>query len=85
MNNLSQHPESDIKLDQLRPEDASGVAECFKAVYGDSYPIKIFYDTDQLIEATRNGEYLTIVARTSSGQILAVGNLFLLRHINETH
>ncbi|MDR3603707.1 MAG: hypothetical protein P4L38_03685 [Syntrophaceae bacterium] len=76
MNNLSQHPESDIKLDQLRPEDASGVVECFKAVYGDSYPIKIFYDAQGLVRANREAEYLTIVAKTATGNIVGVGNFF---------
>jgi hypothetical protein len=76
MNREFDTKQSEIVVDQFRPEDAPGVTECFRKVYGEDYPIKIFYQPDELIKANRTGEYYTIVARTSTGHVVAVGSLF---------
>ncbi|MCX5872964.1 MAG: hypothetical protein NTY51_06980 [Deltaproteobacteria bacterium] len=79
MNREFDTKQSEIVVDQFRqfrPEDAPGVTECFRKVYGEDYPIKIFYQPDELIKANRTGEYYTIVARTSAGHVVAVGSLF---------
>ena len=60
MNGQFNNKRSEIVLDQFRSEDAAGVAECFKKVYGEDYPIKIFYEPDELIEANKTGQYLPL-------------------------
>ncbi len=60
----------------LQPEDAPGVAELFRAVYGEGYPIKLFYDPEALIKANERGDYYTILARTASGKVIAADHLF---------
>jgi hypothetical protein len=58
------------------PEDADGVTRLFRAVHGEDYPIKMFYDPVQLIKANQDGDYYSIVARSSSGEIVGIHNLF---------
>ena len=60
----------------LRPEDAEGVAELFRSVHGEGYPIKIFYDPVKLIRANQEGDYYSIVARSKDGDIIGIHNLF---------
>jgi GNAT superfamily N-acetyltransferase len=76
MENQEKSPDVHYTADLFRPEDAQGVVELFKAVYGDRYPIRIFYDPERLAEANRTGEYYSIVARTRDGRILGVHNIF---------
>lgn len=63
-------------LDRFRPEDAPGVVELFKAVYGDGYPIRLFYDAQALIEANKTGQYITVVARLPEGRVISVHNFY---------
>jgi len=58
------------------PEDAEGVTRLFRSVHGEDYPIKMFYDPVQLIKANQDGDYYSIVARSSSGEIVGIHNLF---------
>ncbi|MCL5123727.1 MAG: hypothetical protein M1511_04355 [Deltaproteobacteria bacterium] len=74
MNSENEQEDFDIKPEQLKPEDAEAVVACFRSVYGDEYPIKIFYDAQSLVRANREAEYLTIVAKTATGNIVGVGN-----------
>jgi hypothetical protein len=60
----------------LRPEDAEGVARLFRAVYEDDYPIKIFYDPVKLVRANQVGDYYSILARSTQGEIIGIHNLF---------
>jgi hypothetical protein len=72
-----QTPSSEaFKVDFFRPEDAEGIVRLFRAVYGDSYPIKIYYDAKALIQANASGEYYSIVARASTGEVVGVQHLF---------
>jgi hypothetical protein len=64
----------EVKL--LRPEDAEKVTRLFRAVYGDDYPIKLFYDPAALIEANKKGDYYSTVARSENGEIIGMHNLF---------
>ncbi len=63
-------------VDLFRPEDAEGIVHLFRAVYGDGYPIRLFYDEKALTDANAAGENYSIVARTPSGDVVAVHNLF---------
>jgi len=60
----------------FRPEDAEGVAQLFRSVHGEDYPIKIFYDPQKLIRANEQGDYYSIVARSLDGKIIGIHNLF---------
>lgn len=64
-------------VDAFRPEDAEGIVRLFRAVYGEHYPIRLFYDPETLTEANRDGRYYSIVARTGRGEVIGVTHLFL--------
>jgi len=63
-------------IDGFRPEDAGGIVRLVRAVYGDHYPIRLFYDPGALTAANREGRYYSIVARTASGEVVGVTHLF---------
>jgi hypothetical protein len=67
----------DVKytVDLFRPEDAQGIVRLFRAVYGDGYPVKLYYDPHELIRANRRGDCHSVVARTSDGGIAGIHNL----------
>ncbi len=69
-------PEKQFEVGFFRPSDAKGIVQLFRAVYGDGYPIKIYYDEEALTEANAKGQYYSIVARTSSGEVIGVEHLF---------
>ena len=48
----------------------------FRGVYGEGYPIKIFYDEKELTDANAQGQYYSIVARTESGKVVGVEHLY---------
>ena len=58
------------------PEDAEGVARLFRSVHGEDYPIKMFDDPVQLVKANQEGDYYSIVARSSDKEIIGIHNLF---------
>jgi hypothetical protein len=65
-----------FQVDSFRPEDAEGIVRLFRAVYGEHYPIRLFYDPAALTAANAEGLYYSIVARTTSGKIIGVEHLF---------
>jgi len=65
-----------FEVDYFRPEDAEGIVALFRAVYGDGYPIKIFYDPQALIRANETGEYYSIVARNSDGVVVGAEHFY---------
>jgi GNAT superfamily N-acetyltransferase len=60
----------------FRPEDAEGIAALFRAVYGEAYPVRIFYDPQSLREANSAGTYYSIVARDADGNVVGAVHLF---------
>ena len=58
------------------PADAEGIVQLFRAVYGEGYPIRLFYDAQAIIAANETGEYCGVVARTPSGEVVGVEHLF---------
>jgi len=68
--------EQQFEVDLFRPADAKGIVELFRAVYGEGYPIKVFYDENALTDANAQGEYYSIVARTQSGKVVGVEHLY---------
>lgn len=68
--------ERGYKIDLFRPSDAAGVAQLFKEVYGDGYPVKIVYNPEQLVTGFENGEYIPILARTPDNKIVGYTSLY---------
>jgi hypothetical protein len=69
----------------FRSEDAEGVGRLFRAVHGEDYPIRLFYDPAKLIKANVDGEYYSVVARSTSGEIVGIHNLFRSAPSRETY
>jgi hypothetical protein len=63
-------------VDIFRPEDAEGVVQLFRSVYGEGYPAKHVYNPDQLIAAFEKKENIPVVARTPEGKIVGYVALF---------
>jgi hypothetical protein len=63
-------------VDSFQPEDAEGIVRLFKSVYGDHYPIRLFYDPIAITAANREGRYYSIVARAEDGRVIGVTHLF---------
>jgi len=61
---------------RFRSEDAEGLVALFRAVYGEKYPIRLFYDPAAIILANEQGQYYSIVARSASGRLVGVNHLF---------
>jgi hypothetical protein len=67
-----------IEIDFFRNEDAPGVARLFRQVYGDGYPIDIYYRPERLIEENMARRVLSSVARTRMGEVVGHDALVLL-------
>lgn len=65
-----------FEVNLFSPGDAGGVAELFKAVYGNDYPIKLFYDPAALTAANKKGDYYSVVAKSENGEIIGIHNLY---------
>ncbi|MFH1112708.1 MAG: hypothetical protein V1792_02190 [Pseudomonadota bacterium] len=65
-----------FEVDSFRPEDAEGIAALFRAVYGEAYPVRVFYDPKALTEANATGTYYSIVVRNADGKTAAAVHLF---------
>jgi len=65
-----------VVVDFFKPQDAEGIAALFREVYGDGYPVKMYYDPEALIRANESGDCCSIVATNESGQVVGVEHLF---------
>lgn len=65
-----------VVVDFFKPQDAPGIVALFHEVYGNAYPIKIYYDPEALIRANETGDCCSIVARTKTGQVVGVTHVF---------
>jgi hypothetical protein len=65
-----------LEIGYFRPEDAEGIAALFRAVYGDGYPIRVFYDPKALTKANEAGDYYSIVARSFEGTVVGVAHIY---------
>lgn len=73
--NKTHHSDVQYTVDLFRPADAHGIVRLFEAVYGNDYPIRLYYDPERLTRANHTGECRSVVARTSDGQIVGAHNL----------
>lgn len=58
------------------PQDAEGIADLFRAVYGESYPIRLFYHPKEIIAANQDGRYTSFVVRTPENRVIGATHLF---------
>ncbi|HBV96354.1 MAG: hypothetical protein JL50_18270 [Peptococcaceae bacterium BICA1-7] len=52
-----------LEIRMMQPEDAAGVVELYRAVYGDHYPVKTVYDTNAIMDLQDKGDMIRIIAR----------------------
>ncbi len=69
MNN-SENQEALAEVRRMLPEDAPGVVELYRSVYGDEYPIKAVYDVNSIIEQQQKGDMIRIIAVTGEGRVI---------------
>lgn len=67
-----------IEIDFFRDEDAAGIARLFRDVYGEHYPIRIYYEPEQLIAENAGGRIISCVARTADGEVVGHDALVLM-------
>jgi len=66
----------DFTVGAFHPEDAPGIVRLFRAVYGEHYPIRLFYDPAAIVKANMGGAYYSIVARKAAGEVIGVNHLY---------
>jgi hypothetical protein len=59
-----------VLVDFFRPKDGEGIAALFRQVYGDGYPVKLYYEPEALIRANASGDCCSIVARNEAGEVV---------------
>ena len=64
----------DFCIDGFRSDDAEGIVNLFHTVYGENYPIRLFYSPGELIAANRDGRCHSVVARSDTGKIIGVSH-----------
>jgi len=65
-----------FSAEAFRPEDAVGIVELFRVVYGDAYPLARYYDPGWIIKANASGELISVVSRTPGGGVVAHSALY---------
>ncbi len=68
--------EKSFAISPFRNEDAEGIVDLFHTVYGEHYPIRLFYDSQAIAQANEEGRYYSIVARTMDGRVIGVEHLY---------
>ena len=69
-------PGQEWQIDLFRPEDAAGVADLFRAVYGVDYPIRTYVEPELLKKENAAQRVISSVARTPNGDIIGHNALF---------
>lgn len=64
------------EVGRFLPEDAQGVASLFYRVYGEAYPIDLYYIPDRIREACARGDLFPAVARLKSGEVVGFEALY---------
>jgi hypothetical protein len=71
------NPQADgVSIQAFDARYASQVADLFKTVYGDDYPITTYYDPIGLEKAIAKGELFQSLAITRDGLVVGVGNMY---------
>ena len=69
-------PGQDWEVDLFRPEDAQGVVQIFRSVYGEGYPVRTYVDPNLLIAENAARRTISTVARTPRGDVVGHNALF---------
>lgn len=69
-------PGQAVEIDFLGPADAEGVAALFRAVYGENYPHRVYYDPQALVAENATRRIISSVARTPKGEIVGHSAVF---------
>lgn len=59
-----------VFIHPFRSQDAAGIGRLFHAVYGDKYPVRRFYDPEELARALETGDNYSVVARTVDEEVI---------------
>ncbi|MCB2215213.1 GNAT family N-acetyltransferase [Desulfofustis glycolicus] len=65
-------------LGLFRPEDAPGIVDCYREVYGDSFPVRYVYDPEAIVKRNSGSEQYTLVVRDPAGLIVGLVGLFAI-------
>ncbi len=69
----------DYEIRLMKEEDAPGVVELYRAIYGDHYPIKEMYDPQYIIRQQEEGLMYRVVVADASGNILGHHAMYRLK------
>ena len=69
-------PGQEVEVAVMRPQDAPGVTALFRAVYGEDYPVKTYYQPEALAEANRKGDIISTLAITPRGDVVGHNGMF---------
>jgi GNAT superfamily N-acetyltransferase len=72
----SDAPREKVVIDLFQPADAAGVSECYRAIYGDAFPLSYVYDPDEIAARNAGNDQFTVVARIPSGKIIGLIGIF---------
>src|SRR3954468_5817455 len=61
---------TDYAVRRLRPEDAAGVLDCVRCIYGPSYVHPELYHPDELLRLNAAGELVSVVALDPGGRVV---------------
>ncbi len=73
---LDIEPGQEVSVDLFQPQDAPGVAALFRSVYGEDYPVKVYYQPELLSRENAAGRVISSVARTPRGEVVGHSSLF---------
>ncbi|WP_051957768.1 hypothetical protein [Desulfobacter vibrioformis] len=76
MNAIPVEPDQEWTIHRFRPEDAVGVTDLFRSVYGDKYPVRTYLEPELLAKENREGRVISSVARIPSGAVVGHNALF---------
>ncbi len=69
-------PDQEWTVHRFRPQDAPGVIDLFRSVYGDKYPVPTYLEPELLARENREGRVISSVATTPSGAVVGHHALF---------
>ncbi len=73
-NKTEEPPE--FEVDAFRDEDAEGITALFREVYGEGYPIRKFYEPEELKRENKEGICYSVVARLRTGRVIGVCHVY---------
>jgi GNAT superfamily N-acetyltransferase len=76
MNEPQSVPEYSWTIDLFKPEDAEGVVDIYRAIYGGYFPIPEIYNAVWHIKQAQSNDSLRVVARLPDGRIIGTAALF---------